>query len=254
MKTFQVAGKRVEPRAPVADRFGVEPIATYELGLVATRGAQTEAHTETLPDKHVMELQIELPESDRDFVLYTTQERFERDFQVNEDHRGPGMPAVPTIPPRVMPRRAGATERGPVGWLLKRLGLFKGPAAPVAAGLIGKTFEDGLARKNSVPELGALYRCARSPFSLERVQQLPEGAQPSLVFIHGTASWCGGSFGKLWLGKRLIDGLMDRYGGRVYALEHRTLTESPVANAIQLLESLPKGAILHVVTHSRGGL
>lgn len=248
---------RTEPGAPgerVSHRFGVEPIATYEIG--TTRAAEeAPPRTETLPDKHVMELHIELSGGTRDFVLYTTEDRYERDFRpAAEDDRGPGEAVLPLIPTRVMPRRAGATERGPVGWLLKRLGLLKGPAAPVAAAYIGETFENSLAARNGVQQLGALYRCARAPFALERVERMPAGEAPALLFIHGTASWCGGSFGALWQGKRLIDGLMERYGGRVYALEHRTLTESPVANAIQLLESLPQGAVLHVVTHSRGGL
>ena len=46
----------------------------------------------------------------------------------------------------------------------------------------------------------------------------------------------------------------ERYGDQVYAFEHRTLSESPIDNALQLVEKLPHGARLHLVTHSRGGL
>ncbi|HEX6318005.1 MAG TPA: CHAT domain-containing protein [Burkholderiales bacterium] len=256
MEPFRVRGVREETGAAAglaASRFGIEPIANYELQ--STRAAGEAPRTETLPDQHVMELHIELPDERRDFVLYTTQDQYQRDFRpAAGDDRGPWEP-VPLIPAAVLPRRAGARERGPVGWILKRLGLFKGPAAPAAAAYIGETFEDRLAAKNGVPQLGALYQCARAPFALERVARMPASERPALLFIHGTASWCGGSFGDLWRGNRpLIDGLAERYAGRVYALEHRTLTESPVANAIQLLESLPAGAVLHVVTHSRGGL
>lgn len=38
------------------------------------------------------------------------------------------------------------------------------------------------------------------------------------------------------------------------ALEHRSLTENPVQNAITLVESLPDNITLHVISHSRGGL
>jgi tetratricopeptide (TPR) repeat protein len=255
MAELRVRGARDEDiaaAAPHASRFGVEAIATYDMQ--PTRGAPEGARAEKLPDQHVMELHIELPDETREFVLYTTHERFRQDFRpAGEADRGPADP-VPLVPTVVLPRRAGATERGPVGWVLRRLGLFK-QAAPVTAGYIGKTFEDALAKKNSVARLGALYKCARAPFALEAIDAMPADSGPALLFVHGTASWCGGSFGELWSGERpLIDGLMERYGGRVYAFEHRTLTESPVANALQLLKSLPAGATLHVVSHSRGGL
>ncbi|MGY3442888.1 tetratricopeptide (TPR) repeat protein [Bradyrhizobium sp. USDA 4473] len=48
--------------------------------------------------------------------------------------------------------------------------------------------------------------------------------------------------------------LFKSYGNRVYALDHPTLGASPIANAITLAEAAPKGARLHLLTHSRGGL
>ncbi|HZT54950.1 MAG TPA: hypothetical protein VFA35_01900, partial [Burkholderiaceae bacterium] len=45
-----------------------------------------------------------------------------------------------------------------------------------------------------------------------------------------------------------------RYKNRVYALDHPTLGESPITNALALVKALPAGARLHLVTHSRGGL
>ena len=48
--------------------------------------------------------------------------------------------------------------------------------------------------------------------------------------------------------------LFTHYGGRVYALDHPTLSQSPIANALTLARALPKGATLHLLTHSRGGL
>lgn len=80
--------------------------------------------------------------------------------------------------------------------------------------------------------------------------------EPCLVFLHGTASSTVGSFAGL---TEAEDGrpwrrLADRFSGRVYALEHRTLGVSPLQNAIDLLEVLPAEARLHLVSHSRGGL
>ncbi len=89
----------------------------------------------------------------------------------------------------------------------------------------------------------------------------PQGTQgPLLVFIHGTASSTSGSFGALWDKPARPDEqsraaqLFGHYGGRVYALDHRSLTESPIDNALALAQALPVGARLHLVSHSRGGL
>jgi pimeloyl-ACP methyl ester carboxylesterase/tetratricopeptide (TPR) repeat protein len=72
-----------------------------------------------------------------------------------------------------------------------------------------------------------------------------------LVFLHGTASSIAGSFGELgstW------EKLTTRYAGRVYGFQHKTLSVSPVTNALALARLIPDGATLHLVSHSRGGL
>ncbi|MDT7833633.1 CHAT domain-containing protein [Aquabacterium sp. OR-4] len=82
-----------------------------------------------------------------------------------------------------------------------------------------------------------------------------EAAQgPVLVFIHGTASSVGGSFGDLQAGAPDTWRLLElQYGERIYGFEHRSLSESPIENALQLARALPEGARLHLVSHSRGG-
>ena len=89
----------------------------------------------------------------------------------------------------------------------------------------------------------------------------PQAARgPLLVFIHGTASSTSGSFGALWDRpaqhdeKSRAEQLFAHYDGRMYALDHRSLTESPIDNALALANALPFGARLHLVSHSRGGL
>jgi CHAT domain-containing protein len=78
---------------------------------------------------------------------------------------------------------------------------------------------------------------------------------PLLVFIHGTASTTAGSFGALAEAEAQPHwkALAERFGEHVYAYEHRTLSDSPIDNAIGLLESLPARAQLCLVSHSRGG-
>ncbi len=80
--------------------------------------------------------------------------------------------------------------------------------------------------------------------------------KPILVFIHGTASSARGSFGAFlsqeaqpqWQALRAL------FGDRIYAFEHFTLSESPIDNAIELLNVLPRNVRVSIVSHSRGGL
>jgi hypothetical protein len=96
---------------------------------------------------------------------------------------------------------------------------------------------------------------------LDLKQQTPLAQVPArdgrfLVFIHGTFSSTAGGFGRLWTESpgRIAD-LVARYGkDGVYALDHATLCVSPIRNALSLATVLPRGARLHLVTHSRGGL
>lgn len=78
---------------------------------------------------------------------------------------------------------------------------------------------------------------------------------PTLVLIHGTFSSTEGTFNKLWSQQpAVVAKLFGTYAGRVYALDHRTLGVSPIANALTLAQAAPAGAQLHLLTHSRGGL
>ena len=87
--------------------------------------------------------------------------------------------------------------------------------------------------------------------------QAPAAADggPLLVFVHGTFSTTSGSFSKLWSQyPQHVRTLFAKYADRVYGLEHPTLGVGPISNALTLVQALPKGARLHLVTHSRGGL
>lgn len=79
-------------------------------------------------------------------------------------------------------------------------------------------------------------------------------SRKSLLFIHGTGSSSLGSFGEL-KGTEEWNKLVDFYGEtNLLALQHRTLTCSPLQNVLAALETLPNGIVLDLVTHSRGGL
>jgi hypothetical protein len=89
------------------------------------------------------------------------------------------------------------------------------------------------------------------------------GTDPLLLFIHGTGSSTLGGFGAIaglqpGTGASRVDTvkkLRDKYGDdRMIAFDHPTLSVSPIDNVLKLLPSLPDGARLHIVTHSRGGM
>ena len=89
----------------------------------------------------------------------------------------------------------------------------------------------------------------------ELPRQLPHAAEhrPLLVFVHDLASDTLGSFGALQ-GSQTLTALERQFPGGVYGFEHRTLSCSPVANAIALVQALPQGAHVSLVTLGRGGL
>jgi hypothetical protein len=80
--------------------------------------------------------------------------------------------------------------------------------------------------------------------------------KPILVFIHGTASSARGSFGAFLSGdaQPQWQALRQQFGDHIYAFEHRTMSDSPIDNAIDLANALPRNARVSIVSHSRGGL
>lgn len=153
---------------------------------------------------------------------------------------------------------AARGERGLVGLGIKVLDFFGVDLAGKTASELSAWFEN----KRFAPNGPGLHRCTlEDAFQLTPLaagEALPADG-PLLILLHGTASSCQRSFGKLWdpaiaAGRGARERLRQTYGERVFALEHRTLTESPIANALDLVRRLPEGAKLDLVSHSRGGL
>src|SRR5262249_16115238 len=103
--------------------------------------------------------------------------------------------------------------------------------------------------KKLVPEPGIYHW--DSTRVLNPIAKPIQGPEKILLFLHGTASKTAQGFGAL-----IMDGREQKWGelcaeyqGRVYALEHKTLTESPIKNAIDALKMIPEGATLHLVSH-----
>lgn len=133
-------------------------------------------------------------------------------------------------------------------------------AATASARMVAKYFESKLV--DSGP---GLYHYLE-PNHLEKVVSPArlDRTSPYLLFLHGTASSTVGSFGQLGVrhaGDTLKLGdsvewekLKARYPERMLGYEHRTFSESPIRNALELAELLPEQATLHLLSHSRGGL
>jgi pimeloyl-ACP methyl ester carboxylesterase len=133
------------------------------------------------------------------------------------------------------------------------LDIAAGKVADLFAGSVGRAVERHQLRN----EPGLYLLDLGDTLAMQRVASI-EAEGPTLLFLHGTMSSFGGSFGALWDAKNIAGAearrqLARRYG-HAYAWEHHTLTESPIENALALADKLPDGAKLHLVSHSRGGL
>ncbi len=130
-------------------------------------------------------------------------------------------------------------------------------------GRLGKNAALSLARKIEDTINPGFYRCTRQikdgagtiALSDVQPQDIPTDAR-ILILVHGTFSSTAGSFGELAIAPaRDVWGPLEAaYPGGIYALEHRSVTESPVKNATDLLNALPKGARISLMSHSRGGM
>ena len=177
-----------------------------------------------------------------------------------EKKRAPGSTGPLEVPDSLPFGGDEASERGIAGWVLKSLKVVGVDVAGKTAVQLARVFEDKKeGRKRPGP---GLYRCrmVTGDFALEDLPAGKVSGKRVLLFIHGTASSTWGSFGELWEPARsaTLAGLRKVYGEDVIALDHRSMTESPIANALEaaqmLSELLPDDTELDLVSHSRGGL
>jgi len=137
--------------------------------------------------------------------------------------------------------------------LLKFVEVIREPAAQLAAEEVVKRVDDQV--DEGVYQLNAdRLDALKGAKPLDAIPGAGE-AKPILVFVHGTFSTTNGTFEKLWAQHpQRVRQLFEHYEGRVYALDHRTLGQSPIENALTLARALPRKSPIHLVTHSRGGL
>ena len=152
----------------------------------------------------------------------------------------------------------GSHQRGVGKWVVEGLRVLGVDLAGSITDIVSKRVEGTL---HPAP---GLYRMHRKNID----DLVPAGgldfSRPILLFLHGTGSTTAGSFGDLWAASgETAARLFDKYGDQVLAFQHRTLSHSPVENALELVSELLKlhgggsprvSMQLDLVSHSRGGL
>ncbi|MBL8397694.1 MAG: CHAT domain-containing protein [Candidatus Accumulibacter sp.] len=98
--------------------------------------------------------------------------------------------------------------------------------------------------------IAAEDRCLPGDPRLEKAR----GGEPMLLLIHGTGSYTVGAFNDLRADEAGWSALQAQFPGGIFGYEHRTFSQSPQENALEILEVLPEGARVSIVSHSRGGL
>lgn len=189
--------------------------------------------------------------------LWQSVESASADFQSTASRSGGD--AALAIPRELVFTGQDGQSRGVGKYLVRAVRLLR--ADPV--GQAGKLSALALARKIEDSIDPGFYRCERKvvnglgTIDLKTVKSadIPTD-QKILIMVHGTFSSTQGSFGELAVapGEEVWQPLEAAYPGGIYALEHASVTESPVKNAIDLLDALPKDAQISLMSHSRGGM
>lgn len=202
------------------------------------RASSSQQIIESLKPDDIVELIFE-----EDIHRWVTVAELERDFK-NQLSRG-DEPGVLEIPARLP---TGDTSRGATSWVLKALRVLKFDPMEKAADTFAEAWD-----KKLMPKPG-LYRYDQGPDALgEKLDKLLLKDDPTiLLFIHGTFSSTTNGFSRL--SQEVWKVLQQTYGDRIFGYDHKTLSLSPIENALDLVQKLPENARLHLVTHSRGGL
>ncbi|HKH84854.1 MAG TPA: alpha/beta hydrolase, partial [Gemmatimonadales bacterium] len=270
--TFLISGQEHRPEASRSRDAAIAPQLPTELSIGTVkqsvsvgvgRAVGGVVPVQALPGEDVVILQIA---NGPDLILHPETVRDLMLAQRPASHgRGTAKGNGPATRSTTVPTQLGwqgledpAVARGAATGLLGRVLLS---AVHVVTGIGPKWAASELAEKVDAQVDPGVYRLSREALHPLKDSGVAPGvddgadAKPLLVLIHGTFSNTSGTFGKLWTAHpQLVGSLFQHYNDRVYGLDHPTLGQCPIANAITLAESLPAGARVHLITHSRGGL
>jgi hypothetical protein len=204
----------------------VKALSAYQVE--AARAGAESIVIPNVPDDTVVQVEL-----DGGIRLWTSVGQLRQDLEQAGTRGGaPGEFVLPTS------LQFGALSRGLGTLVIKGLRLFHVRADEYLADKLCKFWEN----RTLTPAPG-FYRVAGARGSVQLVEpgSVPTD-RPVLVFIHGTASSTEGSFSELWaqpeaLGQQTTtdqektavwEELRKKYGEHIYALQHRTLTVSPI--------------------------
>jgi hypothetical protein len=149
--------------------------------------------------------------------------------------------------------QAQATSRSLIGLAARKL--LKVLIYPIGDAIFGPVIDKamGFWENHKRPHrVGRYLSQDRSPLAPADWSTLSQGR--ALLWVHGTFSTSRAAFGGL--PPATLDALTARYGQRSFALDHPSVSASPIENAQWFFSQMPKDAKLDVdiVCHSRGGL
>ena len=169
--------------------------------------------------------------------------------------RGAGARRVYRINPPPVLERPRNGSRGPIGaiagkfivdrlafpWLEDRMG--------EALGALESRIHGNRVRLLDPAAIGAEEARTMDGESWNRL-----GEGKALLFLHGTFSRSDKAFKDL--PPDFLGGMRERYGDRVFALDHPTVSQTPVDNVKWFMDQIPDGTQLDldIISHSRGGL
>jgi pimeloyl-ACP methyl ester carboxylesterase len=247
------------------ERAGVEEQLTIEIRDVWQTG-EDGAGSRAAGDDRDIEAEVPGPGTGLgQFLIYTAEDgtvSWHLPVDVPRDpatvaSRG-GDSRVYRVPRAVMPTEepAGDGQRGLLGMVGSKL--LKVLVFPLVDPLLGKVGDYFASRWEQHHRRNALRTFEPATYRKAAGGPLPDwsalAAGPVLMFVHGTMSLAHTGFRRM--PEPLISELRRRYGGRVIAFDHFTISVDPTENVRWLAKQLPEGLgmTVDVIAHSRGGL
>lgn len=160
------------------------------------------------------------------------------------------------IPPAPPP--SDASTRGLVGMIGQKLiQVVAFPLAELVVDTVGEYFIGRWERANRPNQIRLFTPADRKravDAAMAETDWAAMAAGRALLYVHGTFSTAQGGFSGI--PDSVFQTLHDRYGGRVFAFNHHSLSMSPADNVEWFLNQMPPGIDLDVdiLCHSRGGL